>query len=579
MSTENEALNFVVGMSTKGIPAAVDELTRGFGKVGSAAEFAHRAISGTPPSAPPSAPSTHTTRFRQVATDTVTASQSVSKAMHAMGVAASVFGWGVVTSAGYATINMYIEHTKEMIRFRRGVGLSATELRDFSSQLIMSSSKYGAALGTANSIAFALSSGLVRTTKDAAELGAQLGQLEHRTGITAETSVDLVDTLSTYGKVMSAEGVAHFSLALGELTSDVRGNANALAHLVGGNKDLVATWKEVPGRAENMVKFLTVLGASYQEVGGKAGDLDSIVQGLSTSDSELSKQFRAHSGDAKSMMGWLTATSDKMRSDTGLKQEFMKTFGITEVSVINKINESVSKWSENEKRFEGYLGQTDEALRTRAAGRMTDIEKLAENFRVAKAEALGLLSTIDRTLNVTGWLAKAVKEVGDSLRVAKLAVTPDKFVNNMVETMKNVQFPDSLQAMMGEMEASAAEAKAQGLDPAMQWAAAHPSKDDIYQVGPPDNRQMNAILEAKAVESGGGAYRQFRGDGDAAKDKATSQKATEEYSKQMAAALAETVKLLTKMANSAPGFGGRGPTSAETGTDIKGANAAYSGRK
>jgi hypothetical protein len=575
MSTENEALNFVVGMSTKGIPAAVEELTRGFGKVGSAAEFAHRAISGTPPSAPPSAPSTHTTRFRQVATDTVTASQSVSKAMYAMGVAASVFGWGIVTSAGYATINMYIEHNKEMIRFRRGVGLSATELRDFSSQLITASSKYGAALGTANSIAFALSSGLVRSTKDAADLGAQLGQLEHRTGITAETSVDLVNALSVYSNVMSAEGVKHFSLALGEMTSDVRGNANALAGLLGGNKELIATYDDASGRAEKMVKFLAVLGASYQEVGGKAGELEGFVKSIGTSDSAAAGGFRAAEFDAKKMLMWVTETAKEMKTSTGLKGEWVSQFGVNSVAVFNLIEKSVSKWSENEKRFEGYLGQTDEALRTRAASRMSDIEKLAENFRVAKAESLGLLSTIDRTLNVTGWLAKAVEDVGKALQSAKQATTtvsPDTWIAARDETAKGVL--GSMFDALTSKEPTDATVRAR--------KAADASKDDFYRVGPPDNRQTNAILEAKAVESGGGAYQQGKYapvfSGDATKDKATSQKATEEYSKQMAAALAETVKLLTKMANAAPGFGGGGVPSKETGADIKGASAAFTGK-
>jgi len=380
---------------------------------------------------------------------------------------------------------------------------------------------------------------------------------------------------------MSADEVEHFGKALSELTSDVRGNANALAGLIGGNRNLVATWNETPGRAKKMVDFLAVLGASYQEVQGDVKDLTPLVEGLSNSESDLAKQFRASSTDAKSMMEWITSTSAKMQKSTGLKQQFMTTFGITEASVIDKINESVSKWSQNERRFSAYLEQTDEALSARAASRMSDIEKLGENFRTAKAEALGLLSVIDRNLQATSWLSGAVQDVADAIRLVKEAQTAPKGTSGMDEPVATSATARGVGSRILTLVPDFIEAYSKGQEISSLHAdqTMAETKDD-------HRRQMNKILEDRAVKSGESTYKAFGEDryvrafsGDPSKDTAVTQKATAEYSKQMVGCLNETIRLLNKIADHTPGIGRRGIESAPTGADLKSASAAYTGRR
>lgn len=434
MGTESNALDFVIGLSTKGLDAATSLATRAFSLLAGAAEFAHKALTGSPSNAPPGTPSGLVRKFRTGALAIEGEAGRIGVAMHRMGTAALVGGWGLLVAGGYEATQMYIEHTKEMIKFRRAVGMTSEDMNSFSSQLIGAASQYGTALGTANAVAFALSRGLGRTTEDAAKLGGQLGQLEYNAGIAGDASVDLMRSLSDYGKIMTADEVVHFEHVLTNLTSDIRGNASALVGLIGGNKDLIATWDAVPGRANKMVDFIAVMGAAYQEVKGDVRELKPLLDGLANSTSDTAQIFRANATDVRTMMTFLTNEAKKMRADTGLKQDFMSKFGITEVNVVNKLIESTAKWESTQKRFDAYRMESTEQLTERERKRMSNFEKIGENLRKASSAAAGLWGNIDSTLGVTTALARKTEELNALLVAASGGTATVKPQAGMADT-------------------------------------------------------------------------------------------------------------------------------------------------
>lgn len=428
MSTEQTALEFIVGLTAKGVETSTNKLVTAFGTIAAAAERANEAVTGVRAGTTGGGEtSEHVKKHKKAATEHAAASAMVATALTKMGKAALVSGWGLVTAGLVVTGKAYIEHTREMIQFRKVMGMSNADMSRFQGQIIGASAEFGAALHKANVVAFALSQGLVRTTADAAKLGGALAQVEGRTGVAANTSARLVKNLVDYGKVTDEAGrrwtgddAEHFEHVLINLSAGVRGNANELVGLIAQNRNLSGLWGEVPGRSKQLVEFLGILGASYQEVGGDVSDLGGFVDQLATSDSETAKLFRSlgREGGLKSVVTWIGQHAAKMRADTGQLMRFAGQFGIKDETTAKMLLSSLEKVAGNSAALDKYTRMSTQSLREAEYGRLSDYEKIGENLRKAKNEAVGLVNGLMQATGVSGWLVTATSNLATAMAVA-----------------------------------------------------------------------------------------------------------------------------------------------------------------
>lgn len=432
MNSEQAALDFVVGLTSKGVEASVNKLVTAFNTVAAAAEFANRAISGdtpagggTPGGGGGTDPGGVAKRHKKKVEEHVKATNLLGDAMKAMGDKALRMGWGLAVQGARVSLEAYKDHTLALIQFRKTMGSNSEEMARFSGQILNVTSQFGTALDTTRHLAFTLSQGLIRTTGDAANLAGQLGQLDTRSGMASDTTSKFIYNLQTSNKVFADDSAAlHHLRVIKEMASHYHSSADALTRFVGGNKEIYGQWSSNKEVQKSIANNLTVIGSAYGALGLNVDEIGGLFNELGRSQSQLGGLFRANSKDLKSFILWLTAQGERMDMDSGSRAEFAQEFGEQSITVFNNLIKATKDWSKYETDFTKTLAMTDAELERREANKMSTYEQIGENLRSAAAGAASLWANLDKGLGVTKWfvdatsaLKIAIEEVNKLLHV------------------------------------------------------------------------------------------------------------------------------------------------------------------
>jgi len=428
MNTEQAALEFIVGLSAKGIDTSVTKLVGAFAKVASAAEFANRAIlgqtggpgggggggGGTPGGGGGGGGPGAAEKLVKTVNAQVSALTFLKGHLVGLGVNVGVKVWNTMLSGVRMSLDMYKEHTKELIKFRKVVGMSSEEMKVFSGNILTATSLYGANIATVRAVATEMRMGLIRSDEAAVALAGRLAQLESVSGISTKTTVEMTKQWVNYGKIMTDAEVEKHARDIKELAIQVKGNAGAVLGLVTANREACLTWGYGKEVQKKMVFDMEKLALSFEAAGGNADDLRGIVGSLGDENSAWRQQVIAANGNLGDAVKKVMEIGQATDKTSGSRQRFLKDYNLSSTT-FDVMLASRKTLADMERKFAEVQSKTMEQLRTLEEGRMSDWEKIGMHLNTAKAEATGLWEQINNTFGITHKLVTLTDRLAASI--------------------------------------------------------------------------------------------------------------------------------------------------------------------
>ena len=426
MSTEQAALEFIVGLSAKGVDTSVQKLVGAFAKVASAAEFANRAILGQTGSpsggggggGAPGSGGGKTTAEKLVkdVNAQISSLTMLKGALIHLGVNVAARAFGYMVSGARTALGWFVEHEKQMTKFRRVMGLSTEELRVFSGSVISSTSLYGANIATVRNLAMELSVGLKNTSKDAVALAASLSQLETISGISADTSKKLYTNLVDYVKVLDPTNIDIFILKTKELSRVNKINADTLLDVIGSHREAYMwNWADSSGRlgpetGKKVLEDTKILGAAIGAARGNMSNLSVILGGLEKKTSAWSDQFRASNGNLLEAVKLVSDLAESTDVSAGGAESFLEQYGMMPAEAL-KLKEALELVGKVQVDNAAIDKKSKADLIADEKSRMTAYEKLGVKMLEIKDAAIAVGNAI------VDWAAKC-RPLNDALYLA-----------------------------------------------------------------------------------------------------------------------------------------------------------------
>lgn len=314
--------------------------------------------------------------------------------------------FGFMQTRATEAFEAWKSHYITVVEWRREFAHAAEDVEDFSTRVIGASAKYGGSLRTVTEVSMLMSRGLKRGSAQVDEIAGKIGQLERLTGASGETVALLRRNIVTLNESMSDAEFEHNIYAIRALTRETGSSAKELLSIMGESRNVFSRF---PNDTESLMHGIAVVGTAFDQAGGNARMLESVLQSIGQSGSEASRLFVGSAGkDLKEYLRILGETAlgaSEWGIEIGTAQEILRGYGFQGESAIRTLIKSVKLVDENKEMLKGALEKPTSRLKEEEFGMMKTTEKILFTLQKSQNMTIGIW---DNLMNKTGPIGKGI---------------------------------------------------------------------------------------------------------------------------------------------------------------------------